>query len=155
MWALLGNKWVLAGVAGLALAGAAAAQTWRLGNAQETIGEYREKVRSQAAAIDAAAAANETQTATIRQLRDRIAEMVESRRVEAERREAELTERDRELARARAEAADLRREIDDAFDATYSCATLRDLRVDTACPAVADRLRERTRYQGGDGDRDG
>lgn len=126
-----------------------------LKNSYERNGELESKLETQANETLECSDANNTNQETITQLEDRIATMVEERRVEAEEREAILVERSQELARALAEADRLREIRDDEQLENQDCADLNQLRVDLFCPATANSLRQRSRGAGSNGDTDG
>lgn len=127
-------------------------QTWRLGNSQEEIGELKAKIFHQVAQTQQAVGVNVTLNTQLDGLATRIADMVEARRLEREEQDRVLAARDEDLAAAVDEARRLEGERDVIFRSTLSCAELGSTRVDLACPAIADQLRQRT--HGGSGDRD-
>lgn len=147
---LLTNRW-----AQLAIVGALAAFLgWRLLAAHETIGQTRgELAAAQEAAQKAVAEAeeaNRAQTQKVEELAGRIAVMVEERRLDADRRAEEIAARDQALQAARRDADRLRRQVHEGWASSIDCQRLEAVRVDTVCPAVADRLRVLSR--GGDED---
>jgi len=125
-----------------------------LKGAYERTGELEAKLETQVEQTQEAADANNTNMVTIKTLTERIAIMVEARRVDTERREQVLVEREADLLRARAENDRLRGEREDEQNENPDCADLASLRVDLFCPATAGQLHERSRSPGGHGDRD-
>ena len=128
---------------------------WQLKSSIQRNGELEAKLETQAEQTLEAANANDTNMVTIKTLTDRIATMVEERRVDTERREQILVEREADLLRARAEADRLRGEREDEQEDNEDCAALAQLDVGSFCPATANQLRERSRGPGSNGDTDG
>lgn len=141
------------------LIGGAAAVIFILGlllkGAYEDKGELEAKLKTQADQTVECTDANETNTETITQLEERIAAMVEERRIDTERREQVLAEREQEMQRLQARADELERERENESQTSEDCAALNELRVSNFCPATAEQLRVRSRGPGGNGDTDG
>lgn len=125
-----------------------------LKSSYERNGELETKLKTQAEETLECADANTTNNTTITTLEERIATMIEERRVDTERREQVLVEREQELLRAQARADQLEKERDNEIAENEDCADLTSLRVDLFCPATAGQLRERSRGPGGHGDAD-
>ena len=87
---------------------------------------------------------NGDQHMKITDLGTRLADLAAARAIEARTREAEIAANVTALNAARREADRLRRQVNADWSSTPSCQSLGILRVDTACPAIAQRLRERT-----------
>jgi chromosome segregation ATPase len=117
--------------------------------AHERAEELAAAVATERASVSAALAANQTNQSTISDLELRLNALVESRRAEEARTAAELERRRQESERARREADRLREEVSRAWGTSKDCEAYRDLRVAGACPAVADRVRERSIPPGG------
>jgi hypothetical protein len=120
-------------------------QTVRLGNAKERVGELEVKLQTQVEQTQKAVDANLTNMSTILMLEGTVSDMIVQRQADADERERELENRDREVDLALQIAEEDRRERLELFHATQSCDELANMRVDLACPAIADRLRERSR----------
>jgi len=145
----------LAAVLLLALCGV---QTLRLHGAQADLkqslkdnGALTVKLDDANAAVDQAVTVNKTQTANVDALARKIEEMVAQRASEAAQRAAEIAARDAALVVARRDADRLRRQINVDWSSTTGCQSLSTLRVDTACPAIAQRVHDRTMRQAGGG----
>jgi len=128
--------------------------SWQLKSSYERNGELEAKLKTQVEQTQEAADANDTNMVTITTLKDRIATMIEDRRVDTERREQILVEREADLMRANAEADRLRGERKDEQLENADCAALAQLDVGSFCPATANQLRERSRGPGSHEDRD-
>jgi len=137
-------SWIAGGVAGALLV----VQTVRLGNAHERVGELEVKLQTQVEQTEEAVAANLTNMQTILLLETTVSDMIIQRLADAEERELELANRDREVDLALQLAEEDRRERLELFNATQSCDELANMRVDLACPAIADGLRERSKAGG-------
>lgn len=142
-WAL---KWAMP-VAGYLLA---AILGWRLLGAHERIGELEFNLAAQADETREAADANAATVAALRQLQAQNKAMIDARRAEQARTEAELEARERAAIIAREEADRLRSERDALIQDDPTCqAHSRQVLADS-CPAIADRMRERSLRAGGD-----
>lgn len=117
-------------------------QTWRLGNAQEEVGELRAKMEVQIAETRQAVDVNTALNTNIDELATKIAAMVEGRRLEREEQDRVLAARDEDIAAATAIARRLEGERDEIFRRDLGCAEMGDIRVDLVCPAIAEQLRE-------------
>ena len=110
------------------LIGGAAAVIFILGlllkGAYEDKGELEAKLKTQADQTVECTDANETNTETITQLEERIATMVEERRIDTERREQVLAEREQEMQRLQARADELERERENESQTSEDCAAL-------------------------------
>ena len=144
------NPYVIGG--GLAVI---AVMGFLLKNSYERNGELEAKLETQAAETIEAADANATNLETITTLENRIATMIEERRVDTERREQVLVERSEQLAAALIRADRLEEERDNEADTNLDCAAYMQLSLDDFCPATAHSLRQRSIGAGGDGDTDG
>jgi hypothetical protein len=145
MATILLNRWVQ-----LALAAVVAMfffNRWMA--ARDEIAVLGASLEAQKSAIKEAVDANQSNQVTITDLQKRLNELVSQRKTDAEEREKVLSQRDQELAAMRASAAAERRRNRELFRSTASCEGLAELRIDLACPAIADRLRERSAGQGG------
>lgn len=142
--ALLKNRWIQLALVGLV----ALFFLWRWVAAKEEIGALKTVVEVQKGEIEEAVAANGTNQTTITDLQTRLNALVLQRQTEAEERERSMAERERELAAARAETAAERRRNRELFRSTAGCEELAGLRIDLACPAVAERLRNRASQSG-------
>lgn len=125
-----------------------------LKNSYERNGELEAKLETQAAETIEAADANATNLETIATLENRIATMIEERRVDTERREQVLVERSQQLAAALIRADRLEEEREDEAETNLDCAAYMALSLDDFCPATALSLRQRSIGAGGDGDAD-
>ena len=141
------NPYVLGGAALLIII-----MGWQLKASVTRNGELEAKLETQAEQTLECVSANDSNQTTITTLRDRIATMIEERRVDTERREEVLVERERELLRVRARADELERERDNEIDTNADCADLTSLSLDQFCPNTAQQLRQRSRSAGGNGD---
>lgn len=143
------NPYVIGGgLAALALMG------FLLKNSYERNGELEAKLETQAAETLECTDANSSNIETITTLENRIATMIEERRVDTERREQVLVERSEELAAALIRADRLEEERDNEADTNLDCAAYMALSLDDFCPATAHSLRQRSIGAGGDGDGD-
>jgi hypothetical protein len=147
----------IASVAAALLLTACGVQTLRLGWAQADLkqslrdnGALAVKLDNANAAVDEAVSVNRTQTANVDALAQKIMDMVAQRASEAAQRAAEIAARDAALVVARRDADRLRRQINVDWSSTTGCQSLSALRVDTACPAIAQRVHDRTVRQGSD-----
>lgn len=131
----------------------ALAALWlNLSNARKTarIAELETLLAAQAAETREAVQANEAALGVVDGLTERLRDIVEERRVESERNARVIATRDNELAEARARARELEVERDTIWRSDPDCADLAGTRVDLMCPAIADRLRERSRGASGE-----
>lgn len=135
---LLTNKWVLIGAGVLVLSSIAGAQTWRLSQANEKVGEYREKL---ATAAEAARSNYETVDA-LRLANERLTEAL---RVTAEARDEAVSNLEEANEQIRDELGETRRELSEALQSTPSCEELAALDIGRMCPAAADSLRDALR----------
>jgi predicted RNase H-like nuclease (RuvC/YqgF family) len=145
MTALLMNRWIQLAGAGVVIL----LLLWRWLACREEIGELNVKLDTQRDETVECATANESNQTTIGELQGRIDSLLLTRAQEAAEREQALSERDAAINKLRTAEAAERRTRRELFRSTARCEGLAGLRVDVACPAIADRLRSRT-SQGGD-----
>jgi hypothetical protein len=141
----------MVGIAAGVATGLAGLQTWRLGNAQEEIGELSAKVIFQVTQTEQAVDVNETLNGTIDEIAGNFAALVERHRLDQVERDRVVAARDEDLAAARATARRLEGERDAIFRDDMGCAEMGGIRVDRVCGLVAVQLRLRsTRDSGSD-----
>lgn len=137
-WAL---KWAVP-IAGYLLA---AILGWRLLSAHERNGELEAKLEAQAGETRECADTNKSNLTALAEVRDAHNACLDGRRADADRREAELEARGAAMLAAQGEAERLRRERDELIRQDPTCeAHSRQVLADS-CPAIAERLRERSR----------
>lgn len=118
---------------------------WLLLSAHERIGEVEAKLDTQAGETREAADANTTNLQTIADLRSQIATMIAAHAANARKTQRELEVRAEAMLAAQGEAERLRRERDELIRQDPTCeAHSRQVLADS-CPAIAERLRERSR----------
>lgn len=127
---------------------------WQLKAALQRIGELEAKLEQQARETEECVSANGTNQDTITTLENRIATMIEERRVDTERREQVLVERSQQLAAAMMRAAELEEERENEQETNQDCADLTSLSLDQFCPTTAHQLRQRSIGAGSHGDTD-
>lgn len=145
------NPMMITGGAAVLFAVLAAVQTARLGSAQEEIGELSAKMNIQVAETRQAVGVTETLNTSIDTLTERIAVMVEGRRLEREANDRLLAARDNDIATANALARRLEGERDEIFRQDFGCNEMGSIRIDSVCPAIGDQLRKLTTRRIGDG----
>lgn len=128
---------------------------WQLKSSVTRNGELKVLLQKQADETQECVDSNATNNTTITALEERIADMIEERRVDAARREQVLVEREADILRWRARAEQLERERDNEIINNEQCMEFTSLDPSRFCPESASQLRLRSRGSSGDGDTDG
>lgn len=118
-----------AGAGVLALISASGLQTWRLGNAQEALGEAKERV-------NLCRDANAQNQTVIEGLRSRLDEVVRQREAALADARAAVSEAERARERVESELSEAQNRLESLYEG--DCAAWADLSV---CPAVSRELR--------------
>lgn len=116
---------------------------WQLSNRIEEVGQLRGALDGQKKETTEAVDANKENNDEIDKLVARIETMVAERKSDQAETQKLLEERDRRIRLVTRERNEARRDRHDTFDSTESCKQFTGTVVRSACPIVADELRQR------------
>lgn len=142
---------IVGGIAGVSLM-LTGLQTYRLEQAQQEIGKLRESVEFQILQTEEAVQVNANNQETIERLSSLYSNLVSQRAADRQMQDEILLARDEELNAAHARTKQLQDEFDAIFREDPSCDEVAQISISATSPAVASRLRERTRDAGSNRD---